>query len=139
MGRWPELKAAERYRRQGNFAKSEKIYRRFLAADGDNAVALIGLAALMEDQERFEDALAGFRRAAALAPDDASLCTELGNALIRNGELEEAAASLGAPRWQALAVPTTNWRPACNPRPAAAGKSSDTIGSTNVSSKATSI
>ena len=85
-----KLEAAERHRWQGNFAKSEEIYRRFLAADGDNAVALGGLAAVLEDQERFEDALAGYRRAVALAPDDASLSTEFGNALIRNGELEEA-------------------------------------------------
>ena len=48
----------------------------------------------MEDQEKYEDAIAGFRRAVALAPDDASLATELGNALIRNGELEEAASFL---------------------------------------------
>ena len=94
MGRWPELEAAERHRREGNLAKSEKVYRRFLAAHGDNAEARGGLAALMTDQERFEDAIAGFRRALALAPGDASLSTELGNALIRNGELEEAAAFL---------------------------------------------
>ena len=68
MGRWPELEAAEWHRREGNLAKSEIIYRRFLAAHGNNAEAQGGLAALMTDQERFEDAIAGFRRALALAP-----------------------------------------------------------------------
>lgn len=67
-------------RRLGRRAESERVYRE-LAAAADDPRPLAALAEMAAEMARHSDAIAGWRRAAALAPGDPTLLLGLGNSL----------------------------------------------------------
>ncbi|HUO06655.1 MAG TPA: tetratricopeptide repeat protein [Candidatus Binataceae bacterium] len=56
--------------RHGDVAGAEKILRDLIQTDPANTLALTGLGALLSTQHRFDDALAAYRRATAITPND---------------------------------------------------------------------
>lgn len=70
----------------GRFAEAESIHAELAAAAPLDARAVSNLALVHQDQGRLEESVAGFERAVALAPYDASLRANLGGALLMAGD-----------------------------------------------------
>lgn len=96
----PELPmAATLHRLMGRSAEAlgrpdaERFYERSLAADPRDTESRNRLAMLHFGQQRFEEALAGYRALLETAPEDAQTHTNLGATLFHLDRLEEAARS----------------------------------------------
>jgi Tfp pilus assembly protein PilF len=75
-------------------AQAEPFFRRAVAADPDNAEALLNLGALLLKTGRSEEALELHRRAVAITPEDASAQAQLGINLYQLGDLTAAERAL---------------------------------------------
>jgi tetratricopeptide (TPR) repeat protein len=85
-----ELDAARRTGEPSHYGRAEQALTEALAADGQDAEALVGLASLANSRHRFRDGLLLARRAQRLAPDTAVVDAVLGDALIELGRYGEA-------------------------------------------------
>jgi predicted O-linked N-acetylglucosamine transferase (SPINDLY family) len=82
------------YHRAGDRASAEKVYRQLLREDGRDTVVLHLLGALLLETERNKEGLEILRRAVGVAPTQAVLFANLGEAQRRLGDHEGARASL---------------------------------------------
>lgn len=76
--------AAAQYR-SGRLGEAEKFYRQALAAAPDLAAPHAGLALMLYLQGRPQDAIAAFRQAVRIEPDNSDMLFKLGNMLLRDG------------------------------------------------------
>lgn len=74
----------------GYWHDSEALYRRALAIDGDNWVALSNLGLWLDRAGRNDEALAMHRRAIKVNPDNAAAVSNLASSLLRQGRIAEA-------------------------------------------------
>ncbi len=81
--------AAAQYR-GGRLAEAERLYRQALAASPNLAGAHAGLALMLYLQGRPQDAIAAFREAVRIEPDNSDLLFKLGNMLLRDGEASDS-------------------------------------------------
>jgi hypothetical protein len=70
----------------GRLVEAENLYRQLLALDSRSAEIHVSLALTLFRQDRTEEAIAAFRQALEIAPDDAGTLYKLGNLLLREGE-----------------------------------------------------
>lgn len=90
------FKVAQRRLGAGNDAEAERILAELLAEQPGAAAVHHALAHLRWHQRKFDAALAGFRRAADLAPDDGAIRRDLGFRLLEAGLPAEASGHLDA-------------------------------------------
>lgn len=76
--------------RQGDAAGAEEQFRRAIALDGECGEAYRCLGLLLNERERFGEAVAPLLTALSLAPDDVELQRFLGDALYGSGRVEDA-------------------------------------------------
>jgi hypothetical protein len=74
----------------GDLDAAEQSYRQVLAAEPDDANALVYLGIAMFDRRQFEDSVACYRRAISLRDDFPVAWNNLGNSLRMLGEIDEA-------------------------------------------------
>ena len=89
------LARAAAHRRAGRHAEAKRLCREILDGDPGNVDALSILGSALAETDAVEAAAALFRRAVAARPDAARLHQELGNVLIRLGDMDGAAAAFG--------------------------------------------
>jgi tetratricopeptide (TPR) repeat protein len=85
-----ELDAARRTGEPSHYGRAEQALNEALAADGQDAEALVGLASLANSRHDFREGLRLARQAQQLAPGTAVVDAVLGDALIELGRYEEA-------------------------------------------------
>jgi tetratricopeptide (TPR) repeat protein len=85
-----ELDAARRTGEPSHYGRAEQALTEALAADGQDAEALVGLASLANSRHLFRDGLRLAREAQRLAPGTAVVDAVLGDALIELGRYDEA-------------------------------------------------
>ena len=83
-------------RQQGDPARALTLIRGALAQNEGKAIAHCNLGVVLQDLQRYEEALASFERALALRPDYPVALSNRGNALGRLGRIDEALASYDA-------------------------------------------
>jgi tetratricopeptide (TPR) repeat protein len=71
---------------------SETLFRHALAVTKDNDIALVNVGVALEEQGRFDEALADYRQAARIAPEHYQIHLDLGNVLEKTGRPAEALA-----------------------------------------------
>jgi tetratricopeptide (TPR) repeat protein len=76
------------------YPRSAEALRRVLRLDGDNGLAVTGLAALAASRHRFAEALVFAERARRLRPRAANVYGVLGDALVELGRYDEAFAAI---------------------------------------------
>jgi hypothetical protein len=76
--------------RSGRLAEADRLYRQALAAAPNFAGAHAGLALALYLQGRPQEAIASFRQALTLEPDNAEFLYKLGNMLLRDGAAGDA-------------------------------------------------
>ncbi|MCX5796363.1 MAG: tetratricopeptide repeat protein [Elusimicrobia bacterium] len=86
----------------------EGIWRDTLAKNPESALAHVNLGALVAEQGRLDEAMAHYRAAQRIAPDDMEAYTNLGRAFAKQGRLAEAIAQYEAALQLAPAQPTIN-------------------------------
>lgn len=74
--------------------EAEDLLREALSLDGRHAISHYRLGDVLRRQKRMDEALAAWRTAAQLAPDEAWLWSHLGGQLVDAGDLAEAEAAL---------------------------------------------
>jgi tetratricopeptide (TPR) repeat protein len=84
------------YRQAGNYRDAETLYRSILARNPGAWMARANLGDLEMGRGALGEALADFREAAKLAPDQPLIPYDLGNALLRAGRPAEAAQAYAA-------------------------------------------
>jgi protein O-GlcNAc transferase len=87
------LAMAWNYHRAGALPQAEQLYRQALQLRPDSAEAHTGLANVLLEQGRFDEALARYREVLRLRPDSPDAHFNLGLALKRQGQLDDAVAS----------------------------------------------
>lgn len=110
------LKLGETQAQAGEFEASEKTYRRFIEAHGQDRLlyqAQFGVGWALENQKKHEEARAWYEKviAASNTPTAARAQFQIGETYFAQGKLEQAVASLlavadvyGYPEWSARAV-----------------------------------
>lgn len=81
------------YARQGDLIEAEAMFCQVLAADPRAYEALISLATVYRDLERWDEAIAAGMRAVALRPSDAQAHNNLGRSALAARRLDQAAAA----------------------------------------------
>jgi tetratricopeptide (TPR) repeat protein len=84
------LAAADRAHLAKSYSEAIDLYHRALAEDSTRIDAWYGLAAASASQFEYADAVAAYRRALELSPDDAGLRINLGEVLFCLGHVSEA-------------------------------------------------
>ena len=74
----------------GDFGAAETACQKIIDTDADSAKAFNQLGKIFQGQDRQDESVAKFERAAALAPDDPGMHTDLGAALRTRGQITEA-------------------------------------------------
>ncbi|NEO33018.1 MAG: tetratricopeptide repeat protein [Symploca sp. SIO3C6] len=77
----------------GNFPEAERIFRRVIRLEPNNAVAYNSLGNALSDQGKLEEAIANYQQAIRLNPNYAYAYNNLGIALSEHGKLGEAIAN----------------------------------------------
>jgi tetratricopeptide (TPR) repeat protein len=85
------LALAVQSKEQGEVPRAEKLYRRILDKDPDNATARKHLAGICLSLGRFEEAAGNFQQLLRVLPNDAAIHNDRGIALAQLGKLSEAA------------------------------------------------
>lgn len=89
------LACARNYRKNGKLERAQKILHQYLLINPQDAEAHTKLAHVFYQRGNQDKAIAAYRKAITLAPNNPILHEELGIVLMENLRYEEAAASLG--------------------------------------------
>jgi predicted O-linked N-acetylglucosamine transferase (SPINDLY family) len=92
----PSFERAVEAHQAGDLATAERLYRKLLAVEPGNVVALCNLGLIQFHARRFDDAAQLFLKAARIRPDHGPAHANLGAAYRELGRLEAAVQSLGA-------------------------------------------
>jgi hypothetical protein len=84
------LAQAAAHYRSGRMAEAERSYRQLVALRPDMALGHAGLATMLFLQGRPREAIAQFRAARKLEPDNSDILYKLGNMLLREGEASDS-------------------------------------------------
>lgn len=83
-------------RQGGRVREAQFAYESALAADPNNAAAMVNLGSIVADTRNYDTAMAYFRKAAALVPQDAGIRNNIANCLWRMMRLDEARTEINA-------------------------------------------
>jgi hypothetical protein len=89
----PLLRQALGHYQAGRPAEAERLYRQAVAFRPDSVQGHAGLALMLLLQGKTGEAIAAFRRAREIAPDDADVLYKLGNLLLREGAADRPGGS----------------------------------------------
>lgn len=90
IGVFNQIRAANASAQEGRPAESERLARRALDADPNNAFAIMVLAQSESDQGKYRDAVAAYRRYARLVPGSADAHHRIAICLSRSGDAAAA-------------------------------------------------